>query len=117
MTNQTDTAKAEMTEALDAFVRRRPIREGTVVKHGTPYAYRQWRCLCPLCKKAWRDYIREYRHEHVGAPTTPRAEVAVHGTRAKYVGGCRCDECTEANRLYHAERRAAKAAEAKQVLK
>jgi len=29
--------------------------------------------------------------------------VAVHGTRAKYVGGCRCYDCTKANREYYRE--------------
>jgi hypothetical protein len=29
-----------------------------------------------------------------------------HGTRRRYVGGCRCGDCTEANRLYFRERRA-----------
>lgn len=35
---------------------------------------------------------------------TGRAE---HGTRAKYVGGCRCEACTEANTRYYRERRQA----------
>jgi hypothetical protein len=28
---------------------------------------------------------------------------AQHGTRSKYNGGCRCDDCREANRVSHAE--------------
>lgn len=27
------------------------------------------------------------------------------GTRARYVGGCRCEPCTEANRAYHRDHR------------
>lgn len=29
-----------------------------------------------------------------------------HGKYSTYVGGCRCPECTEANRLYHTAQRA-----------
>lgn len=42
----------------------------------------------------------------------PRSEVALrgsmpgHGTRARYLRGCHCDECTEANAGYLAELRA-----------
>jgi hypothetical protein len=32
---------------------------------------------------------------------------ARHGTRRRYVDGCRCEDCTEANRLYFRHRRAA----------
>ena len=31
---------------------------------------------------------------------------AKHGTRRRYVEGCRCEGCTEANRLYFRRRRA-----------
>jgi hypothetical protein len=31
---------------------------------------------------------------------------AKHGTRRRYVEGCRCEDCTAANRLYFRERRA-----------
>jgi hypothetical protein len=30
---------------------------------------------------------------------------AKHGTRRRYVEGCRCEDCTEANRLYFRQRR------------
>jgi hypothetical protein len=32
--------------------------------------------------------------------------MARHGTRRCYVDGCRCDDCTESNRLYFRQRRA-----------
>jgi hypothetical protein len=32
---------------------------------------------------------------------------ARHGTRRRYIEGCRCEDCTEANRLYFRQRRAA----------
>ena len=33
---------------------------------------------------------------------------AKHGTRRRYVEGCRCEDCTQANRVYFRRRRAAK---------
>jgi hypothetical protein len=36
----------------------------------------------------------------------PPAERYAHGTRSRYVTGCRCDACREANRLYYHERQA-----------
>jgi hypothetical protein len=32
--------------------------------------------------------------------------MAAHGTRRCYINGCRCDNCTESNRLYFRQRRA-----------
>jgi hypothetical protein len=32
--------------------------------------------------------------------------MARHGTRRCYVNGCRCDDCTESNRVYFRQRRA-----------
>lgn len=37
----------------------------------------------------------------------PPAEQYPHGTRARYVSGCRCSECREANRLYYHQRKRA----------
>jgi hypothetical protein len=34
----------------------------------------------------------------------PAAERFAHGTRARYVTGCRCDACRESNRLYYHEK-------------
>ena len=31
---------------------------------------------------------------------------AAHGTRRRYINGCRCEDCTESNRLYFRQRRA-----------
>lgn len=33
--------------------------------------------------------------------------MTAHGQRGTYVGGCRCDDCREANRRYHEARRRA----------
>ena len=35
----------------------------------------------------------------------PARRVAQHGHRSRYVAGCRCQFCTEAHRVYEAERR------------
>ena len=35
----------------------------------------------------------------------PHRRGAQHGTRSKYVGGCRCDDCRNAHRVYEHERR------------
>lgn len=34
-----------------------------------------------------------------------------HGTQSSYCGGCRCADCTEGARAYHANRRAVKVAD------
>ncbi len=39
----------------------------------------------------------------------PPADRYAHGTRARYVSGCRCDDCRRANRLYERARYAARA--------
>lgn len=43
-------------------------------------------------------------------PATELAEGRPHGTRLRYVGGCRCDLCRAANRNYERKRAAARAA-------
>lgn len=35
----------------------------------------------------------------------PARRVAQHGHRSRYVAGCRCDLCTDAHRIYEADRR------------
>lgn len=43
-------------------------------------------------------------------PASELAEGRPHGTRLRYVGGCRCDLCRAANRNYERKRAAARAA-------
>lgn len=61
-------------------------------KHGTYARYSNGRCRCDLCKSAARKY------------RTDRAEMASahgeHGTHANYVAGCRCADCSQANRQF-----------------
>jgi hypothetical protein len=35
----------------------------------------------------------------------PHRQAAQHGNRSRYVGGCRCDDCRNAHRVYEHERR------------
>lgn len=74
-------------------------------EHGTADMYNNHGCRCKRCRKAWREWCRDYRHRTGRAQ--PRAaylaDVAAkalnqpHGTESKYVNqGCRCDECTKA---------------------
>lgn len=51
-------------------------------------------------------------HMHTGSTSSPQGEAAhnscladLHGTISAYQRGCRCDACTEANRLSHAKYR------------
>lgn len=61
-----------------------------------------------------RRKLRMQRRREVNSPSNlgPRyfAPVAKHGVRGSYVAGCRCPDCTYAQRLYERERdRAARA--------
>jgi hypothetical protein len=41
-------------------------------------------------------------------PTMPDPERFTHGTRSRYVTGCRCDDCRDANRVYENDRNRAR---------
>lgn len=41
-------------------------------------------------------------------PAAELAKVRPHGTRLKYVGGCRCDACRSANSAYERDRQLAR---------
>lgn len=66
-------------------------------KHGTWSGYSYWKCRCSPCVQASKDYAAARR-----AGTAPPKSVLVdvqpaeHGTRARYIAGCRCDGCREA---------------------
>jgi hypothetical protein len=68
------------------------------VAHGTATAYNRHKCRCEDCRAAWAEVMRRYRNS---SGTRSKAE---HGTRSKYVGGCRCDGCRKANSDYQSER-------------
>jgi len=79
-----------------------------------------YKVRCPRCKKEYetRDYLRDIiirrscaacakrnrirdpQRAHQAPLGMPRPERFLHGTRARYVGGCRCGACTEANAEY-----------------
>lgn len=66
-------------------------------------------CRCRTCKDGkaaevagWRERSGRTGQRKWSGDVRPLAR---HGTRAKYVGGCRCDDCTDANRVYERKRR------------
>lgn len=95
------------------------VRQAAPLLRTTPAAVRQ-RCKrgkLPGAEKLGRDWLIPAMTvaESVCAEGPPRRGRQVfpviparHGTRSKYVGGCRCSDCTEAHRVYAAKRRAAK---------
>jgi hypothetical protein len=60
--------------------------------HGTTARYKS--CDCQPCLDAWAAYYRDYRRRDRDPATIP------HGTAYAYRNlGCRCADCTEAQRL------------------
>jgi hypothetical protein len=74
----------------------RLTKPGQTPDHGTLSRYRYHRCRCDDCRHA--NTIAK-RVERTGDPTRG-LRVAQHGTRTKYVKGCRCGLCKGANRTY-----------------
>jgi hypothetical protein len=64
-------------------------------RHGTTNGYSNWKCKCPLCRRAWADYVavraRERRREAMGNYNS-----SVHGQLRTYNKGCLCGRCQEA---------------------
>lgn len=58
-------------------------------------------------RKELKDKARARRENVVRANLTPRfaTPVATHGIRSGYCAGCRCEDCTNANRLYERGRK------------
>ena len=79
--------------------------------HGDRYGY-VLGCRCAPCRAAERNYKAAWRRKagkvDPSKPVRPRGPVPldermknwVHGKRSTYIMGCRCDECTQANREY-----------------
>lgn len=82
-----------------------------IKQHGTYSSYNSG-CKCPLCTEAKREYGRQYRARNAarikacieaGEPLPTDFE---HGKVSSYTGrGCRCPECTTAQREAHREYR------------
>ena len=56
---------------------------------------------CPHCHQDWRKPLKDLR----SGWENNRRKTHPHGSRSRYVRGCRCEPCTEANRAYEGERR------------
>lgn len=69
---------------------------GAIPAHGTISRYRYHKCRCDDCRHA--NTISK-RVERTGDPTAGM-KTAQHGSRSKYVRGCRCGLCKSANRMY-----------------
>lgn len=79
--------------------------------HGTYSGYTNHSCRCEKCSEASRTYKAKWsksptakanaKQKRQDSSITPQ----VHGTRSSYINyGCRCIECLNANRDYHAVR-------------
>lgn len=80
-------------------------------RHGTPHGYSNLLCRCDRCRAAWRESCRPrqiaYRRRIGHRPWSEYVETIrkPHGTRGKYVRGCRCEKCTRAAAEYQADYR------------
>lgn len=72
---------------------------------------------CPVRRECFDDAIRNHETEGVRGGVLMssamrkrrwkyRPDQAAHGSRARYVGGCRCEACREANAAHHRKHRA-----------
>ena len=75
--------------------------------HGTITGYTDYRCRCGACRRAWLEYMRDWREKALKGPIP---ESSAHGTRSTYNSyGCRCEPCKAANSAYMREYKAARA--------
>lgn len=56
-------------------------------------------------RERWNAYVQERRARLRAAAGKTCRPAAVHGSRTKYVAGCRCDACRCAETAYRRERR------------
>lgn len=69
------------------------------IPHGRPSAWVWHKCRCDVCMEAKVEYKRLERERRMERPVT-----AEHGTTTAYGQGCRCEACTEAERVWLAQR-------------
>lgn len=88
-------AKCHLLKTLSDLGRR--LHKGT---HGSLSAYPY--CgpkKCKLCRAAKARWNRDYRHRRKGRGL-PEGSKATHGIVSTYRCGCRCDSCSEAQRVW-----------------
>lgn len=86
-------------------------KDGHVVPHGTGTAYTRWHCRCTRCRENNATKASEYRQRKANREGRQIRPIVKgdppHGSRSRYTSvklRCRCDECSQANRDYQAER-------------
>lgn len=73
-------------------------------RHGTPNGYVNFRCRCPRCEQAGREYFRKYTHTRARRSCPP----SLHGSWNGYTNyRCDCDDCINASRVYRKVQREA----------
>lgn len=72
---------------------------------GSPHVGLQLDHLCGVRNCVNPDHLEPVTHAENHRRRTVRNPIK-HGTYAGYARRCRCDECREANRVYHAQYRA-----------
>ncbi len=71
-------------------------------EHGTRARYRAG-CRCEDCRRANREYNREWHRER-SLKLGKKRRVAKHGTESKYMAGCRCRPCIDGRNRARNER-------------
>lgn len=93
MGNRRKAKIATMLEAIDS----QPLRSWS---HGTRWGYEGHGCRCDECKRAHADHVLLQARRK----GRPEKKTARHGTRSKYVKGCRCQPCRAAALAYERKR-------------
>ena len=89
-----EACKESRKQYLKAL-RKRAMKKGKGLKHGTHYAYVTLGCKCEACKKSESVYRAKLNSERsFNSPDFP------HGTRSGYKQGCKCQSCKDATNAY-----------------
>ena len=78
----------------------------STARHGVS-AYSNYKCRCDVCRSAWKEYMqkrraarKDKRVEIDGKMVAAHLPDESHGKESTYTNhSCRCEECTEAQRV------------------